>query len=148
MSEQTNILEESYDRLQEAFESVSEEIESFQKRVTKQRKSFEKDARKRVSKFQKELRRSDLVKRTEKFQQDLERDIRGSDLVKRVRKLRKEATVRLESRIDDVLGAFQIATSADVKKLDRKLSQISKKLKEIEKARVSQPAAPSSTTLQ
>ena len=68
MAQQTNIIEESYDRLQEAFESMSEEIDSFQKRVAKQRRSIQRDARKRVVQLRRDLRRNDLVKRAEKFQ--------------------------------------------------------------------------------
>jgi hypothetical protein len=168
MAQQTGIIEESYDRLQEAFESVSEEIESLQKRVAKRRKTIEKDARKQVTRLRKELSASELVKRAEKFQKELERDLRKnayvkrakkfqeslekdiekSAFVKRARKLRKDASKQVEARVDDILGTFQIATSSDVKKLERKLGQINKKLKELEKARASQPAAPRSQTLQ
>ena len=88
------------------------------------------------------------MKRAKKLQKNLEKDLEKSALVKRARKLRKDASKQVESRIDDVLGTFQIATSSDVKKLERKLGQINKKLKELEKARASQPAAPSPTTLQ
>ena len=91
------------------------------------------------------LSKNELVKRAEKFQKDLEKDLQKNEYVKRARKFRKDANKRFESSVDDLLGTFQIATASDVKKLDRKLSQISKKLKEIEAARASQPAAPTQT---
>jgi len=168
MAEQSNIIEESYDRLQEAFQSVGEEIESLQQRMARQRKTLEKDARKRVSKMRKELSRNDLVKRAEKFQHDLEKDLRkneyvkraqkfqkelekdieSNEFVKRARKARKQVAKRVETQFDELLGTFQIAKSSDIKKLDRKLNQISKKLKELEAARASQPAKPAPARLQ
>lgn len=165
MPQQTSAIEEGYDRLQEAFESIGDEISSLQKRALKQRKTLEKDTRKRVTKIRKDIRTSDLVKRAEKFQSELEKDIRANsyvkrarkfqheverdiennEYVKRARKLRKDASKRFEQRMDGVLETFQIASSSDVKKLDRKLGQINRKLKELEKARASQPAATSPT---
>lgn len=142
MAQQESILDEGIDRIQEAVESVSEEIQSLQKRFTKQRSSFEKDARKRFKKFQTEIRKNDLVKRAEKFQKSVEKDIRKSDTFKNAQKFQKDANQRVENSVDGVLSALQIASSSDVKKLDRKLSQINRKLKELEKARAIQPAKP------
>ena len=49
---------------------------------------------------------------------------------------------QIESRVERALGVFQIASKGDVHRLDKKLSQISKKLKDLEKARRSNGAEP------
>lgn len=168
MAQQSNVIEDGYDRIQEALQSVGDEIESFQKRVAKRRKTLERDTRKRVTQLRKELspaevrkraekmqkdlerdlKKNEYVKRAQKLQKDLEKDIRSNALVKRAQKARKDATKQIETRIDDFLGTFQIATASDVKKLDRKLSQINRKLKELEAARASQPASKASTSVE
>ena len=140
MAQQTSIIEDGFDRIQEAVESVNEEIQSMQKRFTKQRSSFEKDARKRVQKLRRELRKSDFVKRAEKFQKNVEKDVRKSDAFKNAQKFQRSANQRIENTVDGVLGALQIASRSDVKKLDRKLGQINRKLKELEQTRAHQPA--------
>ena len=42
--------------------------------------------------------------------------------------------------VEDLLGSFHIARTSDVRKLDRKIAQLNRKLKELEAARASQPA--------
>jgi hypothetical protein len=137
---QTNIIEDGFERIQGAVENVNEEFQSIQKRITKQRNTFEKDARKRVKKFQADARKNDLVKRAEKFQKTVEKDVRKSDAFKNAQKFQKTANTRIEKAIDGVLSVFQIASSSDIAKLDRKLGQINRKLKVLEKARAIQPA--------
>ena len=74
---------------------------------------MEKDTQKRVKRFRTELKKSSLVKRAESFQ--------------------KDATRQIENAFESVLGGMQIATRADVAKIDRKLNALSKKLRELEK---------------
>lgn len=112
---QANFVEEQIDRVQTAFDSVQDEFEKFQKQFGKRRKQFEKETQKRVKRLQGELRRNSLVKRAESFQ--------------------KDATRQIESGVDRVLSTFQIASQSDIKKLDRKLGQISRKLNTLEKVR-------------
>ena len=110
---EANFVEESIDRVQEAFRKVEDEVEKFQKRFGKRRKRVEKDARQRINKLRADFRRNSLVKRAESFQ--------------------KDATKQVEQGIESVLASLQIASQGDVKKLDRKLGQISRKLNAMEK---------------
>jgi len=112
MAEQ-GFVEESYDRVQTAFRSWGDELEKFQKQMDKRRKKFERDAQRRVKQVRSEFRKNPLVKRAEGIREDAEKQI--------------------ENRFDDVLGFFQIATRADVQKLDRRLAKLTKRLKELEK---------------
>ena len=126
MSEQTNFVEESYDRVQSAFRSVTDEFEKLQSNVADQRKSFDKETQRQLKRFRKEFEKNSLVKRAT----DLQRDY-----TKQLRKARKNATKQFESRIEELLGSLQIASQGDVKKLDRKLNKINKQLRELDKAR-------------
>jgi chromosome segregation ATPase len=139
MAQQTNVIEESYDRLQEAVESVTDEIGALQKRFDKRRKSFERDTRKRVSAVQRDLKKNDLYKRAESLRKQttkriegFQKDLRKTPVVKRAEKLRKDANKRFESTVDDLLSTLQIASRSDVRKLDRKLTQINRKLSAID----------------
>jgi hypothetical protein len=116
-------VEDGIERFQSAVRSVESEVQKVQKRFEKRRRDLERRAQKRVK--------------------QLRSDIRQSPLVKRAESLREDTSRQLESGVDNVLAAFQIASKSDVKKLDRKLNQINRKLKELEKprSRSSQQAA-------
>jgi len=112
---QVSFVESGIDRVQEAFRSVESRVEKLQKDLGKRRRQLERDAQKRVKSWRTELRRSDLAKRVEGLQ--------------------KDARKQLESGVDNVLSSLQIASQSDIKKLDRKLGQISRKLNALEKSR-------------
>ena len=113
MAVQESIVEESIDRVQNAVRSFGDDFERFQKRFEKRRKQLEKDTQKRVKRLRAEFEKSPFVKRAED--------------------LRSDATRQIGSGVDRVLARLQIASRADVRKLDRKLGQISRKLSQIEK---------------
>lgn len=110
---QQSFVEDGFDRVQEAFRNAGGEIEKFQKELAKRRKQFEKDTQKRVKKFQTDLRKQPIVKRVETIQ--------------------KDATKQVENAVDSMLSALQIASQSDLKRIDRKLSQLTRKLNAIEK---------------
>ena len=115
MTEETRaVQDEARERIQAVFRSVEEEFEKLQDQVSEQRKSFEKSTREQVDRLQTELRKLPLYQRAES--------------------MRKEANKQIEKNVDQLLGVLNIATRSEVKKLDRKLNQISKKLKELDKA--------------
>ena len=118
---ETNFVEDGIDRVQSAFQSVEDEFEKLQKRVDRGRKDFEKQTEQRVKSWQKELRQYSIVRRAEELQEDVSK--------------------RIESGLDAVLSNLQIATRGDMKKIDRKLNQISRKLKALEKDRVADSKA-------
>ena len=122
---ETNIVESSIDRVQEAFRNVEDGFDKFQKDLAKRRKRVEKDAQKRVKQLRTDLRKNKLVKRVETLQKDT---------VKQIETLQKDTAKQIESGVETLLSTLQIASQSDLKKIDRKLGQLSRKLREIEKA--------------
>jgi archaellum component FlaC len=53
--------------------------------------------------------------------------------MKQIERWRKDATKQLEQGVDNILGALKIASKSDVQRIDRKISQINRKMKEIER---------------
>jgi uncharacterized phage infection (PIP) family protein YhgE len=144
----SSFVEDGIDRIQSAFQSVEGEFEKIQHRVGDGRKDFEKrlrsgrkDLQKSTKKLQKrvETRRRDFEKQTEKRVKSWQKELRRYAIVRRAEGLAEDATKRIENGMDSLLSNLQIATSSDVKKIDRKLSQINRKLKALEDER-SQPA--------
>jgi TolA-binding protein len=129
MAQQTSFVQDSVDRIQSATtnarDRVEEEVQKVQKELTARRKKVEK---------QLSSRRKKVEQKTRKQVKQLRSDIEKNPVVKELTRLRGEASKRVESTVDTVLGALQIASQSDLKKIDRKLSRISKRLKEIEES--------------
>ena len=124
MAEQATLIQEGVDRVRAAFGSLEDEFERVQRRLRARRRDLEKQLRQG---------RKDLEKRGRK----LRADVLASPTLKRLDSLRKDAQRQIEDAADNLLGALQIASKADVERIDRKLSAISRKLREIEEARPS-----------
>ena len=129
----TSFVEESKERINSARERIDGEVERIQKelrtrseRIEKQfsrtRKSFEKQTRKQVKQLERDLRKNPLVKRFDRFQAD--------------------ATKQIESALTSVLGALGIASSNDVRQVDRKIARLNKKLKDMERERATNGKQP------
>ena len=73
--------------------------------------------------------RRDFDKRARKVRAD----IRRSSTMKQIERWRKDATKQLEQGVDSILGALNIASKSDVQRIDRKISQLNRKMKEIER---------------
>ena len=122
----TSFVQESRERLNSARERIDGEVERIQKQLrtrserierqlSRRRKSFEKQTRKQVKQLERDLRKNPLVKRIDRFQAD--------------------ATKQVESALASVLGALRIASTRDVRQVDRKIARLNKKLKEMERER-------------
>ena len=118
MAQQTNFMDAGIDRIQDVLTSLGSDMNRLQDQVETQRKQWEKQTRKRVTQFRKELGETPWAKRAEKFSKDASREI--------------------ESRVEDFLGTLSIASNADLKKLNRKLNQINKRLKALEDVKASE----------
>lgn len=122
---QENLVREGVDRVREAVTSIEGDFQSVQRRVEKRfsarRKSFEKQTQKRVKRLRKELNKNQYVQRA--------------------RGVVDDATKQLGSAVDSVFEVLNVATRRDVSRIDRKLSQINKKLKDLEKASERTPTA-------
>ena len=110
MEERANFFDESIDRVQSAWSSVEDEFEKLQKGLEKRRKQFEKNTQKQVKK------------------------LRKTDFAKRVESIREDATRQFESNVETVLGLFPVASRAEVERLERKVGQLTRKVKALEKA--------------
>lgn len=122
MAQQANFIDEGIDRVQEAWSSVEDEISKVQKTLEKRRKKFEKDAEKRVKKFEK------------------------TPVGKRLVSIRKDARKQLEDNVESFLGILPVASAAEVKRLERKVATLTRKVNALEKAKSAPKAASKSTT--
>jgi len=104
----------------EQIERISAELEKWNDDLQARSARFRKESQKRIEKsvkqLQTELRKLPVVKRAEELTQDLG---------KRVEK-------RVDAGVDSVYTSLRIARLDEVKKLERKIAQLNKKLKELE----------------
>jgi hypothetical protein len=128
MPEQPNLVQDGVDRFNAAFESLGDEVERLQREFQSRRKSFEKQLTDGRKKFEKQTRKQ--VNR-------IESEFRKNPLVKRAEELRSDVAKQIEDGAGRLLSALQIASKNDLQRVDRKLNQLTRKLKEIERARKS-----------
>ena len=134
----TSFVQESRERLNSARERIDSEVERIQRELrtrserieqqfNRRRKSFEKQTRKQVKQLERDLRKNPLVKRFDRFQAD--------------------ATRQIESALASVLGALQIASASDVRQIDRKVTRLNRRLKDLERERATNGKQPPSAQL-
>ena len=128
-----NLAEEGRDRVNEAIESIGEQLQRVQKHFADQTRDLEKQFQSGKREVERQTR-----ERVDKLRSELIRN----PTVQRVGAAVIGARNQIETRVENVLGTFQIASKGDVERLDKKLSQISRKLKDLEKARRSNGAEP------
>jgi hypothetical protein len=129
MAQVTNIFEEGAERIESTVRSLEKDWKRIQKRAEQRRREFEKQAEKQVKRLRGELRRSPLVKRVER----IGGDVRKSDAFKWAESVRRNAQSTLQGQVDGVLAALRIAPQSEVHRLERKVSQLTRKLNELEK---------------
>lgn len=110
MAQQASFIDEGIDQVKEAWSNVGDEFEKVQKRLEKRRKRFEKETEKRMKKFEK------------------------SPLGKRITSFRDDTQKQIESNVESLLDMFPVASSAEVKRLERKISTLTRKVNALEKA--------------
>jgi len=118
MAQQASIVQDSVDRVREAVSSLESDFEKVQKRAEK--------------KFR--AQRKSLEKRTEKQVKRLRTEIKKNPYIKRARNVVDDATKQFEKNVDSLLEVLNVASQRDLRRVDRKLNQISKKLRELEKS--------------
>lgn len=119
MAQSQSIVDQGVDRVQDTLKSVDKEFQKLQRQMKTRRRTLERRL---------ESRRKSL----EKGAQKQIKAIRKNDLVKRVETFGNDVQSQIESGVESILAAFQIASKADIERVDRKLNRISKKLKELE----------------
>ncbi len=107
-------LDDTLDEIQARFKKAGKEMEKMQKRAEKNRRTFQTRAQKRVEKAQKELRKISVVKKAEDFTSDVRKQI--------------------ETGVDDVMSRMPLASNNEVKKLEKKVNSLTRKVRALEKA--------------
>ncbi|MDH3687133.1 MAG: phasin family protein [Myxococcales bacterium] len=108
---EAGLIQDGIDRVETAFGNIEKEYKRLQKRAEKRRKDFEKRAEKEFKRVATEIRKNPVVKRAES--------------------IRTETRKSVEGQVEQLLGGLRIATRADVQKLDRKITQLNKKLRDL-----------------
>ncbi|MDP6977505.1 MAG: phasin family protein [Myxococcota bacterium] len=107
-------LDNTIDEIQTRFKKAGKELEKMQKRAEKNRRAFRTRTEKRVKKAQKELRKISVVKSAEDFTNDMRKQI--------------------DKGVDDVMSRMPLASNNEVKKLERKVNSLTRKVRALEKA--------------
>ena len=110
MAQEASFIDDGIDQVKEAWSNVEDEFGKLQKNLEKRRKRFEKEAEKRVKKFEK------------------------SSLGKRVVSFREDAQKQIESNVESFLDLFPVASSVQLKRLERKVTTLTRKVSALEKA--------------
>jgi hypothetical protein len=127
MAEQaTGFVQEGVDRFNAARDRLDDELQRVQKDLTARRKRLEREIGSRRKSFEKQTRKQVKQIRSE---------LKSNWFVKRAEDLRSEATRQIEGVRESVLQVLSVASKHDVQKIDRKLTKIHKRLKDIERVR-------------
>lgn len=121
-----SLVQDGIDRFQDEIERVQRQLRSRRRKLEKQLSANRKDLEKRIDSGRKGL---------EKRARKLQTEVRKNRTVKRLEALRKDVEKRYADGVENLLKVLQIASRGDVQRIDRKISQLSKKLKEMEKGR-------------
>ena len=121
---QQSLVESAVGNVRSAVKVANRRLQKLQKEIDGRRKAVTKEL---------QTRRRKLEQRTGKEVARLVSRAQQLPLVKRATVLRDSAGQQLEAGVETVLGAFQIASRSEVERLDRKLAQVSRKLRELEK---------------
>ena len=113
MQARANIIEESFERVQDRFRSAGDELQKLQDRATKNRRAFTKRTQKRTEKVQKQLLEIPAIKAADTF--------------------RVEVFKQIEANMEEFLSRMPVASNSDVKKLERKINALTKKVRALEK---------------
>ena len=121
---QQSLVDTGVESVRSVVHVANRRIQKLQKQIDVRRKSVEKEL---------STRRRRLEQRTQKAVDRVVARAQKLPLVKRAATLREEASRQIEAGVETVLGVFQIASRGELERIDRKLSQISRKLRELEK---------------
>jgi DNA replication initiation complex subunit (GINS family) len=130
MAQTESLVDQGVDRVQDVLKNADKEFQRLQRRVRTRRRTIERRIQTQRKSFEKNFEKQ--AKSIEKQAQKQMKQIRKNDLVKRAETLGKDVQAQVESGLASVLSMFQIASKADIKRVDRKLNRISRKLKELE----------------
>lgn len=114
MAKRQNIIEESFENVQERFRSAGKELQKLQDRANENRQELADRAQARANKVQKRLLKVPAIKAADEFR---------IDMVKQI-----------EAQVDEFMSRMPIATMSEVKKLEKKVNGLTRKVRALEKA--------------
>jgi hypothetical protein len=115
-----SFFQDGVDRVRESVGSLESEFSRVQRDLQKDLSSGRRSLEKKL-----DTSRKDLTKR-------LGKDLRKNPTLQQVGGLRRRATDQIEQGVDGVLALFQIASKADVQRIDRKLTQLNRRLQDLD----------------
>ncbi len=121
------------DRIESARGRIDSEIGRVQKQIQARRKQIEKQINTGRKSFEKQLTSS--RKSFEKQTRKQVKDLRRSPVVQEVERIGGEVNRQLEGVFERLLGVLQIASKTDLDRIDRKLTKLNKRLKDMERSR-------------
>ena len=132
MAKQASVVQDGVEQVREAVRVVDQGFRRIQKQVETRRRRLTKEltSRRRV-----------IEKRAQRELGRLQKQIQKQPIVKRAEALRVGASERFERGVSSFLDALPIATKSDVERIDRKVSALGRKLKEMEKGQGSSAEA-------
>ena len=125
MAKQASVVREGVDQLRQAVRRADRELKRFQKQVETRRRRLAKEVT---------VRRRTIEKRAQRELERLQKQIQSQPLVKRAEALRAGAQERIGTTVSTILESLPIATRGEIERIDRKVTALGRKLKEIEKA--------------
>lgn len=139
-AQNANVFEEGRERIENALKDLEKDWKKFQTDAEKRRKGFEKRAEKEVKRLRAEFKKNPWVKRAQKQARELEQrgeelreEIESTELFKRADGIRKDATKAVEEQVETLYDNLRIASVNDVHSLEKKISRLSKKVRDLEK---------------
>ena len=126
MAEHETLSEARESRIDEAVQFFDDEFQRVQKELSARRKSLEKEFA---------TRRKTVESRTRKELKRIQSDLKKNPIVKRANAVRKDVTKQVETRVDSLLGLMQVASRSDLRRIDKKLTTLNRRLKTIEDQR-------------
>lgn len=125
MAKQASVVQDGVDQIRQAVRRADRELKKIQKQVEARRRRLAKEV---------STRRRTIEKRAQRELERLQKQIQSQPLVKRAEALRADAQTRLGRGVSTILESLPIATRSEIERIDRKVSALGRKLKEIEKA--------------
>lgn len=132
MAKQANVVQDGVGQVREAVRRVDQGFRRIQKQVETRRRRLAKEVT---------SRRRVIEKRAQRELGRIQKQIQKQPIVKRAEAFRVDASARLERGVATFLDVLPIATKSDVERIDRKVSALGRKLKEMEKGQGSSAEA-------
>ena len=122
---QATRVQEGVEQLRTAVRRFDRQFRRLQREVASRRRRLEKElATRRKATWKRALRE------LSRFQRELQRQ----PLVKRADALRVDATSRIQAGVAGVLDALPIASKREIERIDRRVTALGRKLRDLEKA--------------